>query len=34
MPLGDYRNVRRWLDETLMPIEAFREPWPVRATAL
>jgi glutathione S-transferase len=28
MPLGDYRNVRRWLDETLMPIEAFRAPWP------
>jgi glutathione S-transferase len=28
MPLGDYRNIRRWLDETLMPIEAFRDPWP------
>ena len=33
MPLGDYRNVRRWLDETLMPIEAFREPWPVKPQA-
>lgn len=30
MPLADYRNVRRWLDETLMPIEAFRAPWPTR----
>lgn len=30
MPLADYRNVRRWLDETLMPIEAFRAPWPAR----
>lgn len=30
MPLDDYRNVRRWLDETLMPIEAFRAPWPAR----
>jgi glutathione S-transferase len=32
MPLAEYRNVRRWLDETLMPIEAFRAPWPSRPT--
>jgi glutathione S-transferase len=30
MPLADCTNVRRWLDETLMPIDAFRAPWPRR----
>lgn len=28
MPLEGYANVRRWLDESLLPIDAFREPWP------
>jgi glutathione S-transferase len=30
MPLADHPNVLRWLGDTLMPIAAFREPWPAR----
>jgi hypothetical protein len=30
VPLADYSHIRRWHDDGLLQLAAFRDPWPAR----